>query len=296
MAGPNGFLSMYQARRWCTVPVHRPDPDSGGCSCGKPNCAKPGKHPIARFWPGGSSDPEHFSDRNIGVKVGPDSQNLADVDLDCGEAMAVAPHLLPVTDSAFGRDGQTTHTLYVVPDRGASYLKLQDPVLSGDKATIIELRWPEWDEDEERFKALQTVLPPSLHFSGDTLAWVNDGAPAEVAGADLVSAVCHIGAAVLIARYAKPKERHALVLLLANLLVRAGWEDDAKIVRFIAAVFLAKNDPEKVAKITDGEGPGAVADSRKRRKNNKPVKGLPALREMLDPALNAEMPRRLSRR
>ena len=266
--------------------MHRPDPDRAACSCGKADCAKPGKHPDGRFWPAGSADPDHFADRNIGIRLGPDSQDLADVDLDCPEAVVVGPHLLPATDSAFGRGGPVTHALYTVPARDAAYLKLQDPVLSGDRATIVELRWPEWDEDEKAFKNLQTVFPPSLHHTGGTVTWLRDGAPAEVAGADLVAAVHHIGAAVLIARYVKSKERHALVLLLANLLVRAGWDDDAKVVGFIAAVFAARNDPDKAVKVRDGEGASAVADARKRLKNHKPMTGLPALREMLDPALD----------
>lgn len=286
MSGPNGYLSRYLARQWCPVPVHRPDFGTATCSCGKADCAKPGKHPDGRFWPTGSSDPAHFADRNIGIKLGPDSQNLADVDLDCGEAVAVGPALLPATDSTFGRVGRATHLLYTVPARDALFQKLQDPVLTGDQATIVELRWPEWDVDEERCKNLQTVFPPSLHHTGGTVEWLRDGTPAEVAGADLVAAVRHVGAAVLLARYAKPKERHALVLLLANLLVRAGWADDAPAVPFITAVFTAKNDPEKAAKVRDGEGLGAIQDARKRAKNGKPMTGLPALKEMLDPALD----------
>jgi DNA polymerase I-like protein with 3'-5' exonuclease and polymerase domains len=287
MTTANGLFEQYQTRGWCTVPVHRPNPDEGGCSCGKPDCAKPGKHPDGRYWPGGSSDPSHYVGRNVGIRLGPDSQNLADVDLDCGEVMVVGPTLLPATDSAFGRSGAMTHLLYTVPDHAASFARLLDPVLTGDQATIIELRWPEWDEDEKRRKAIQTVFPPSLHFSGETLEWFRDGTPAAVPGAELVAAVRHIGAAVLLARYARPKERHALVLLLANLLVRAGWSDDARIVRFIVAVFSAKNDKDKVAKINDGEGLGAVQDARKRLKNNKPMTGLPALKETLDPVLDA---------
>jgi DNA polymerase I-like protein with 3'-5' exonuclease and polymerase domains len=287
MVASNGFLAGYLACNWCTVPVHRPDPASGTCSCGKPDCPKPGKHPVSRFWPAGSTDPAHFTDRNIGVRLGPDSQNLADVDLDCGEAVVAGPALLPATDSAFGRGGQVTHLLYTIPARDALYLKLLDPVLTGDRATIVELRWPEWDADEERFKNLQTVFPPSLHSSGRTIEWLRDGAPAEVAGTELIAAVRHVGAAVLLARYARPKERHGLVLLLANLLVRAAWKDEPA-VRFITAVFTTKNDQEMVTRVRDGEGLNAVKDARKRAKNGKPQTGLPALKEMLDPALGGD--------
>lgn len=152
-----------------------------------------------------------------------------------------SPALLPATDSAFGRGGHMTHALYVVPARDAAYLKLQDPVLDRDRATIVGLRWPAWDEGEQRYKALQTVFPPSLRHTGGTVEWVRDGAPADVSGADLVPAVKGVGAAVLLARYA----RHKVVLRVANLLARAGWADDAKAVRFLAAVFTAKGTPTR---------------------------------------------------
>jgi DNA polymerase I-like protein with 3'-5' exonuclease and polymerase domains len=283
----NGLFSRYLARRWKTVPVHRPDSQTGGCSCGKADCAKPGKHPDGRFWPGGSDDPAHFEGRNLGVQLGPVSQDLCDIDLDCIGALAAAPYLLPATDCGFGRGNHQTHHLYTVTDQAATFAKLQDPALPGDRATIIELRWPEWDEAEQRFKSLQTVFPPSLHHTGATLRWLRHGEPAVVAGADLNAAVRHVAAAVLLARHAKPKVRHDLVLLTANLLVRAGWSDDAKVVRFLAAVFAARKDADKVAKIEGGEGVGAVKDARNRLKTGKSMTGLPALQKMLDPALEA---------
>ena len=67
MHRPSDFLDRYRARRWCTVPVHRPAPGGAGW-CGRSDCAKPGKHPDGRFWPAGSADPAHYADRNVGVK------------------------------------------------------------------------------------------------------------------------------------------------------------------------------------------------------------------------------------
>jgi len=286
MTTANGLFKGYLTRGWQCVPVHRPEPETGRCSCGKADCPKPGKHPDPRLWPGGSAEPEHFADRNVGVRLGPESNNLADVDLDCGEAVASGTLLLPPTNAAFGRGGQLTHALFTVTDAAAAFLKLQDPVLKGDAATIVELRWPTWDEAEKRWKSIQTVFPPSLHYSGDTLQWVRDGEPASVLGAELVAAVRRVGAAVLIARYARPVERHGLVLLIANLLVRAGWADDRKIVQFMVAVFTARKDAYNVKTVTDGEGANAVKDARGRLKKNKPMTGLPALREMLDIAID----------
>jgi hypothetical protein len=104
---------------------------------------------------------------------------------------------------------------------------------------------------------------------------------------ELNAAVRHIGAAVLLARHTRPKKRHDLVLLIANLLVRAGWADDARIVRFLTAVFTARADKDMAARIAAGEGLGAARDARKRLRDGKPMTGLPALQEMLDPAIDA---------
>src|SRR5918993_2919017 len=134
-------VGRYRAAGWKTVPVHRPGADPGTCSCGQAGCAKPGKHPDSRHWPGGSSDPAAFEGRNVGVLLGPDSGNLADVDLDCAEALLAAPHLLPPTPAAFGRGNAVTHHLYTVADGAAAFAQLRDPVLAGAKATIVELRW-----------------------------------------------------------------------------------------------------------------------------------------------------------
>ncbi|MDB5308811.1 MAG: hypothetical protein JWO38_3013 [Gemmataceae bacterium] len=284
----DALLARYHTRRWKTVPVHRPDPSTGRCSCGKDPCPNPGKHPDGRVWPGDTVDPAEFAGRNVGVHLGPGSGNLGDVDKDCPEAVSAGRYLLPPTGAAFGRGGQVTHNVYTVTDGAASYAKLLDPVLAGSAATIVEFRWPERDPETGAEKALMTVFPPSLHYTGAQLEWVRDGDPAPVRGADLAAAVRQVGAAVLLARYARPKERHALVLLIANLLVRAGVEDNARVVAFMAAVFAARNDEDKVAKVRDGEGLGAVTDARKRLTHGKPMTGLPALRDMLDPVLSAK--------
>lgn len=279
------YIQDYTARGWVLTPVYIPDPASRTCSCGKAACKSPGKHPVGDNWQAGTADPDRFRRRNIGVITGRRSGNLADVDKDCREAVLAAPYLLPPTDSAFGRGETATHDLFAVTDGEVGYLNLEDPLLTGSEATIIELRWSGLDEETGEEKAHQTVLPPSLHHSGERLAWVRDGDPAAILGADLTAAVRHIGAGVLIARYAKPKERHALLLLLGNLAARAGWDKDGA-VRFMTAVFAAKQDAEMVARILDGEGERAAVDAGKRFKAGRHMMGLPALKEMLDPALS----------
>src|SRR5262249_58186917 len=97
----------------------------------------------------------------------------------------------------------------------------------------------------------QGARPPSLHHSGDRVVWVRDGEPGQLPGAALVAAVRHVAAAVLVARYARPRERHQLVLLLANLLVRAGWQND-RVVTFMLAVFAIRKDADLVTRVGCG--------------------------------------------
>jgi len=58
---------------------------------------------------------EFFGDRNIGLLLGGPSGGLADVDLDCNEALALAPAFLPTTAAIFGRRSKPhSHWLYQV--------------------------------------------------------------------------------------------------------------------------------------------------------------------------------------
>lgn len=51
--------------------------------------------------------------QNIGILMGEASNGLSDVDLDCAEAVAVAPYFLPKSDAIFGRAGNpSSHWLF----------------------------------------------------------------------------------------------------------------------------------------------------------------------------------------
>src|SRR5687767_11769225 len=59
--------------------------------------------------------PEHFNGepQNVGVILGPASGGLTDIDLDCNEAVAAAPYLLPRTSAIFGRASRrSSHWIY----------------------------------------------------------------------------------------------------------------------------------------------------------------------------------------
>jgi hypothetical protein len=110
---------------------------------------------------------------NVGVQLGPNSKGLTDIDLDCPEAITLAPIFLSPTQSIFGRAGKPlSHYLYYVAD---------GPEINGvkhaddDKETIIELRLGNKN-------GYQTVFPGSTHKdTGESVAWATDGDPAPVA-------------------------------------------------------------------------------------------------------------------
>ena len=54
--------------------------------------------------------------QNIGVLLGDPSDGLVDIDLDCQEAISLAPKFLPPTEATFGRASkQHSHWLYRSP-------------------------------------------------------------------------------------------------------------------------------------------------------------------------------------
>src|SRR6266581_547712 len=58
---------------------------------------------------------------NIGIILGEASGGLIDIDLDCSEAIDLAPYILPPTGMIFGRGSKpASHRIYNVPDIGRS--------------------------------------------------------------------------------------------------------------------------------------------------------------------------------
>ena len=116
-------------------------------------------------------DQEHhfLAPTNVGVMVGDRSNHLTDVDLDCPEAVELAPRFLP-SSWTFGRSGKArSHWLYRA--EGAAFEVFRDVRRQGDKAaaTLVELRA---GQDEAR----QTVFPPSVHRdTGEAIEWTAEG-------------------------------------------------------------------------------------------------------------------------
>ena len=151
------------------------------------------KIPVLKGWTDlrlSESDlPAHFNGTgNIGVLLGEPSGWLVDVDLDCEEAVALAPKFLPPTGAMSGRPGKPASHWWYVCD-GMKTRKHQDPV---SKKMIVELR----------STGAQTVVGPSIHPNGEPYDPL-DGEPAEVDAGELAAAVAALAEAVTEARHGR---------------------------------------------------------------------------------------------
>ncbi len=200
---------------------------------------------------------------SIGLLLGEPSGWLVDVDLDCPEAVALAPDFLPKTALESGRTGKPrSHYWYVC--LGASTRKFQyRPENKSDPATILEIR----------STGGQTVVPPSLYEYGGEYMWHEKGEPLLVDKDSLVLACAKLTLASLLTRYwPGPGARHDAALPIAGLLAHAGWkEEDAARIIFLsscAAGHAKPNDRENVAHTTyrryenkqDTQGGGKLKD------------------------------------
>jgi DNA polymerase-1 len=170
-------------------------------------------------------------EQNIGVLTGQASRRVVDVDLDSQQARTAADILLPVTGAVFGRPGKPcSHRLYRVTGASPRSCSYRSP--AGE--TVVELR-------SDR---LQTMVPPSVHPSGERVEWDTFDAPGECLTPDLEIAVARVAAAALLAKsWPAQGSRQDAALALAGALGRGGWSVD-DLERFIEAVATAAHDTE----------------------------------------------------
>jgi hypothetical protein len=174
---------------------------------------------------------------NVGVLLGEPSGGLLDIDLDSPEARILAPQFLPLTAARFGRASTPeTHWLYRV-ETGPAIRQYRDPAAAskdGERAMLVECRWT----------GAQTLVPPSVHPSGEAITWSEPGEPAMVTMAELQQAISQLAAAALLARHwPGDGSRHAAAMALAGGLLRGDMPVD-RVTDFVRGVASAAGDPE----------------------------------------------------
>jgi hypothetical protein len=152
------------------------------------------------------------SGENVGVIL----DTLADVDIDCAEAVALADAYLPATRAMFGRPSKPkSHRLYAA--LGAVYETFVDP-LTGD--TLLELR---------AGRGHQTLFPPSI-TDGERREWCGVViAPRLINAQPLRAAVAWLAIGCLVARhvsfYAAERPDNDFVHLLDEIDILEGYEN-----------------------------------------------------------------------
>ncbi|MDQ3474301.1 MAG: bifunctional DNA primase/polymerase, partial [Acidobacteriota bacterium] len=202
--------------------------------------------------------PRYFNSRpqNIGVILGSPSRNLVDIDLDCDEAVELAPYFLPFTLCVFGRASKPeSHYLYYSDIESAKFttpatLAPQNAALTQAEKQNAKFAVGHRKIDgntllEIRSNGRQTVFPGSTHPSGECIRFDVCGSPSSGSSEHLHEAASHLAACALLAQAWKAAQgsRHDLALTVAGGLARAGWSQD-KATKFITLAATAAGDNE----------------------------------------------------
>lgn len=171
-----------------------------------------GKEPVLQKWQKRDLDSgllsEHFARPcNLGVRLGKDG--LVDIDLDCREAVMLAPYFLPPTNFIYGRrSNPESHYFYFVD----SAMKTRHYKDASGKMLC-----------EIRSQGAQSVVPPSMHPDNESYEFVSNSEVAKVTSEKLGEAVDRLAAAVIIVKnYPSKGGRNDLTLVLGALCLRAG--------------------------------------------------------------------------
>lgn len=164
----------------------------------------------------------------------------------------------------YGRETRpTSHYLY--QSKGAEPLKFNDPEpLDPEDACLLELR----------STRQQSVVPPSIHPSGERIRWEKRGKPARVSSDELRIAVGQLAAAALIAKRWRKGFRNEIALSSSGALLHADWMKE-KVIKFVEAIALAAGDKELKKRVA------VVEATREKFVKGEKVTGIPKLVELL---------------
>lgn len=208
-----------------------------------------------------------FSDCNIGLLLGDNSNGLIDIDLDSYHARKLADGFLPATRMIHGRESSAkSHYWYRVDGWSVRTHKLADPT---DDEALVEIRGT----------GGQSLIPPSIHPSGESYEWLGEWHPPTVVRfSEINKQVRWLAAAALLAKHWPGQgQRHDAALALAGGVLNIDNEElqrDAE--AFVASVALCAGDEEGFDRQQD------VTTTRKKIEGGKKVKGWPSLAKIID--------------
>lgn len=229
----------------------------------------PGKHDANTVTAENAAALLNFTNYNIGLRLGADGGAVVDFDLDWPEARRIAARML----FALPRFGRATapgsHYLFRCPTI-TKVVKFDIPELKGvaglpEEHTVCVL--------EVRGKGL-TMVPPSAHPNGETVAWENDAGLLELSEADALRRAGLIAFLSVVARFYPEKgSRDDFCLPLSGALLAAGLSvEEAN----HAVVLVAEIGGDEEAQKRGKAGQTAV-----KVEEGEPVTGIPRVVEML---------------
>ncbi|MDA1109095.1 MAG: bifunctional DNA primase/polymerase [Nitrospinae bacterium] len=234
------------------------------------------KNPEGEHWQNRRISKENIHTRfnkkeqNVRILLGI-SNGLIDVDLDCPEAVELAPFFLPPTHLKGGRgERPNSHWFYCCPNFKTmqfSHGKKED-----DDGMIVEIRGITSSGTPQ-----QTLVYPSVHPSGDKYIWNESGNPAPIEQEVLIKKVKQLAAASLLARHWPVLgARNNTAMALAGTLLRSEFKDQEWVVDFM----------EKVGKAGGGSPiPGCykqiVEDTSRKLDEGQQVTGFPTLKRFI---------------
>lgn len=214
-----------------------------------------------------------FTDYNIGMILGRSSRGLTDIDLDCPEAIQLAPRILPGTTWVFGRKGAPrSHYMYTVVDSKTT--KFASPLKTG--GMICEIR----------SDGAQTVGPGSIHTSGESINFYDEAwksfPPRPLTTEELYQRVGDLAAAVLVLRHGwADGKRDELAVALVGLMLRMKRDPDY-VDEWIGAIASAAGDEELDMRLK-------AEYQQKRLEKNERVPGIPSLLNILGQDIGARV-------
>ena len=163
------------------------------------------------------------------------------MDLDCAEAITLAPHFLPETGMICGRPAAlNSHCFYIVSEMKTK--KFNDPGADNQNATMVEIR-----------ANGATVVPPSQtlvdkHGNDDgereERAWTgNDLNPATISNQNLLRSVSALAASVLLARAWNSGQRHEIGLALSGTLAHGSIPQE-QAIQIVKGICIVTRDTE----------------------------------------------------
>ena len=173
----------YAAHGLAVHPLH--SVVDGACTCGRANCASPGKHPRLADWPNkATSDPETIRgwwaenpDANVGCVPSRSGLIVIDVDPRNGGTDTwrelMAEHGAVIEDTVICETGGGGLHLY--------YRVNGHSVSKGELGAGVEVK-----------NRANVVMPPSVHPSGNTYGWALGSGPHEREIADLPAALAEL--------------------------------------------------------------------------------------------------------